>query len=307
MEAPERAAHVEGIVMSLSQAPLPVEKPKTPAEKPSPGACDAHLHMLAQSDDFPLWSGRAEDPGPGSLDDWLDRFRLHLDVLGIERGVIVHSIFYGTDNAVTVAALDKLGRDRFRAVGLVDDDATDADLDALVDAGIVGVRLNYVHRGVLSFEGVAAMAPRLAERGLHVQMLMNADKHMADLAGAVVDLGVSVVFDHIGWPDLAAGVDEPGFEMLRRLLDEGKCWIKLSGIYRLCGAPYEASDAAVAALVDANPERCLWGSDWPHIMLADAAMPDAGELLDALHRVVTDTETRQRILVDNPAGLYGFG
>jgi len=292
--------------MSPPVAPLPLDRPSAPKEPPPPGACDAHVHMLARSDDFPLWDGRVEDPGAGDMDAWLERYRIHLETLGLSRGVIVHSIFYGTDNRVTAAAIEALGRDDFRAIGLVDDAASDADLDRLADQGFVGIRLNYVHQSVLSFEGVRAMAPRLSERGLHVQMLVNADKHMADLADAVVELGVPVVFDHIGWPDLAAGIDEPGFQALCRLLAEGKCWVKLTGLYRVADAPYEASDAAVAALVAANPERCVWGSDWPHIMLADAKMPDAGRLLDAFHRVVTDTETRRRIFVDNPAGLYGF-
>ena len=130
---------------------------------------------------------------------------------------------------------------------------------------------------------------------------------MAELAPRVRALPVDVVFDHLGWPDLSLGVDEPGFAGLCRLLAAGDCWVKLSGVYRLAAAPFEAADAAEAALVAANPERCLWGSDWPHLMLGDAAMPDAGALLDAFHRAVPDAADRQRILVDNAARLYGFG
>ena len=115
-----------------------------------------------------------------------------------------------------------------------------------------------------------------------------------------------VGFDHIAWPDLAAGLDEPGFARLLRLLAEGNAWTKLSGIYRLDGAPHRRTDEHVAALVAANPERCLWGSDWPHIMLGEATIPDAGRLLDSFHRVVTDDATRRLILAENPARLYGF-
>ena len=287
-------------------APLPADPPSPPAVPPPPGACDTHAHMVDASGRFPLWSGRVEDPGAGDFDTWLDRYRRHLSALGLSRGVIVHSILHGAENRVTAAAVAALGRENFRGTGLVGDDATEAVLDSLAEAGLVGVRLNYVHGGLLSVAGVTAMAPRLAARGLHVQMLMHAHQHMAEIAETLAGLPVPVVFDHVGWPDLAAGPAEPGFALLCRLLAEGRCWVKLSGVYRLCRAPYEAADAAVAALVAANPERCLWGSDWPHLMLADAAMPDAGHLLDAFHRVVPNTATRHRILVDNPATLYGF-
>ena len=194
-----------------------------PAPRPSPqgvvlppGACDTHVHMLADDARFPLWQGRVEDPAPGRLEDWVGRLRLHLDTLGLQRVVVVHSILYGGDNAVTLAALQALG-DRARGIGLVTDDANEADLDALAQAGIVGIRLNYVHGGILTWAGVKRLAPMLAERGMHVQMLMNAHRHMAELAEDVRRMPVPVVFDHIGWPDLAAGVAEPGFAALARV------------------------------------------------------------------------------------------
>lgn len=287
-------------------APLPAARPSDPTRKAPSGACDAHVHMVAGPDVFDLWEGRVEDPGAGSFEAWLDLYRTHLDVLGIDRGIIVHSILYGTDNSVTAATVEALGRGRFKGIGLVPDGSPASALDGLLDKGIVGVRLNYVHGGVLTFDGVTQLAPALHERGMHIQMLMNAHKHMDELADGVRAMPVDVVFDHIGWPDLAAGPGEPGFDLLCQLLAEGACWVKLSGLYRLCDAPYDRADAAVEALVKANPERCLWGSDWPHLMLADATMPDAGELLDAFYRAVPATHDQQRILVDNPARLYGF-
>lgn len=289
------------------KAQMPVAEPAAPDRALPAGACDAHIHMVAGPGEFPLWDGRVEDPAPGTLfEDWIGLYERHMAALGIDRVVVVHSILYGADNAVTKAAVARLGRDRARGIGLVDDRASEADLDALAEAGLCGVRLNYVHGGVLSWGGVTAMADRLKARGMHVQMLMNAHRHMAELEDGVRAMPVPVVFDHIGWPDVAAGPDEPGFRRLCALLADGKAFVKLSGLYRLADAPYEATDALVAALVRANPERCLWGSDWPHLMLADAKMPDAGALLNAFLRVVTDDETRRRILVDNPARLYGF-
>ncbi len=292
--------------MSMPVSQPPIDPPSSPAAALPDGACDTHFHMLAGPADFPLWESRAEDPAPGrDFDAWLDTYRTHAATLGLTRGVVVHSILYGTDNRITLEAARRLGPGT-RAICLVTDEATDGDLDLLADNACTGIRLNYVHGGVLSWEGVRAMAPRLAARGLHVQMLMNAHKHMAEIADDVAKLPVPVVFDHIGWPDLAAGPAEPGFQALCRLLADGHAWVKLSGIYRLCPAPYDAADAHVAALVAANPERCLWGSDWPHIMLADAQTPDSGALLHAFLRAVPDAATQKRILVDNPAGLYGF-
>lgn len=291
----------------LPCAEMPPERPAPPAREAPPGACDTHVHMLAAADEFALWPSRVEDPPPGlTLAECLARYRTQMAVLGVDRTVIVHSILYGSDHAVTLAAMDALGRERTRAVGLVEDEVDDVVLDALRAEGVMGVRLNYVHGGILSFEGVKALAPRLAARDMHVQMLINAHQHMAELAEEIRDLPVPVVFDHLGWPDLREGAEEMGFRMLCDLVADGHAWVKLSGLYRFCDAPYEAADDAVASLIATNSERCLWGSDWPHVMLGEAKMPDTGVLLDAFDRVVGDEATRRRILVDNPAALYEF-
>lgn len=291
--------------MTLPHA-LPPRPALAPATRAPAGAVDAHVHMLAAPDQYPLYDGRVEDPAPGlDFDAYLAALRAQMDTLGMERTVIVQSIFYGADNRVTEAAVAALGN-AARGIGLVTDSATEAELDHFVTARLSGVRLNYVHGGVLSWAGVRAMAPRLAARGLHVQMLLNAHRHMDELAEDMAAMPVPVVLDHIGWPNLAAGTDEPGFQRLLRLVGDGHVWVKLSGVYRLCDAPYGAADKHVAALLAANPERCLWGSDWPHIMLADAGQPDGGTLLDAFDRVCPDGATRQRVLMDNPVALYGF-
>ena len=140
----------------------------------------------------------------------------------------------------------------------------------------------------------------------HVQMLMNAYNHMEQLEAGAKALPVDLVFDHIGWPDVPAGPDEPGFQRLLRLLDTGRVWVKLSALYRFSKSPFNDTDPLVAALVKANPDRCLWGSDWPHLMLADATMPTAGALLDTFHRVVTSLEDRQKILVTNAQNLFNY-
>lgn len=290
----------------MDVATPPISPPSSPSWRPGPGGCDAHAHMVAGPEERPLWEGRVEDPAPGTLDGWLNMYRLQLDTLGLTRGVLVQSILYGDDNGVIAEAIARLGRENFRGVAVVTDEVDDAKLDALAEAGFKGIRLNYVHGGRLTWGGAAAMADRLRDRGMHIQALIRADAHMAEIADDVRRLPVPVVFDHIAWPDLSKGVDEPGFALLRRLLAEGHAWVKLSGVFRLCSAPYEQADAAVAALAEANPERCLWGSDWPHLMLGDAVTPDSGALFEALLRAVPGDAQRERILVGNPAALYGF-
>jgi predicted TIM-barrel fold metal-dependent hydrolase len=284
----------------MPPAPIP------PQTRAPAGACDAHVHLLAGPGEYPLWDGRAETPAPGpDFEGWLALYRAHLANLGCTRGVIVHSILYGADNSVTVEAVRRMGKG-FCGVGLLPDGAGDEALDHFVDWNMVAVRLNYVHGGVLTWDGAKAMAPALAERDLHIQMLAHADRHVEDLAEDIRALPVDVVFDHIGWPADGLTTEAPGFRALLALLAEGHIWVKLSALYRLCDAPYDRCDALVAALVQTNPDRCLWGSDWPHLMLADAKMPVGAELLNAFHRVVTDDDTRHRILVGNPARLFRF-
>lgn len=292
------------MTLPRSAPPLTAAAPRRRAPM---GACDTHIHMLGGPADGPRWPDRVEDPAEDwDFDAYLAAYRTQMETLGIDRTIVVQSIVYGTDNSLVARAIDRLGRDRARGIGLVPDGATDAQLDALGPQGIVGVRLNYVHGGVLTWDGVEVMAPRLADRGLHVQMLVQADRHMAALAPRIAAMPVPVVLDHFAWPDVAAGLDEPGFRALLGLLETGKVHVKLSAPYRLVQAPFDMLDGHGRALVSANPERCLWGSDWPQIMLGGATRLDGGAALEAFDRVCPDDATRRAVLVDNPARLYGF-
>ncbi|MCH2166206.1 MAG: amidohydrolase family protein [Oceanicola sp.] len=285
---------------------LPIDPPTAPEHPLPQGACDAHLHMLAKEAAFPLWEGRVEDPAEGSLQEWVARQRRHGATLGLGRTVVVHSILYGADNAVTLAAVAALGKDRARGIGLVRDGADPSELDALAAAGVMGIRLNYVHGGVLSWAGAKALAPALAARGMHIQMLLHTHQHMTEIADDLRDLPVPVCFDHMGWPDVSLGVDDPGFQTLCALLKDGLAWVKLSGAYRLARTPATV-DPFAKALLDANDTRCVWGSDWPHIMLADAEQPDSGALLTQLIAWCGGSADRlHRVLVSNPEALYGF-
>ncbi len=278
----------------------------TPPKNKTPvGAVDTHIHMLGGMDEFQLWENRVEDPAEGiDMDGFITRYKAQMETLCISRTVVVHSIIYGADNAVTIEAVRRLGANA-RGIGLLKDGATEAEVETLARANIKGVRLNYVHGGVLSWDGTKALAPMLADRGMHIQMLINTDKHMLELADDIRACPVPVVLDHIGWPDIAQGPEEKGFQTLCDLMREGHVYTKLSGLYRLAQDPYTPTDPFVAALLDTNPARCLWGSDFPYIMLADAKMPDAGVLLDAFMRVVPQ-QFHQQVLVQNPELLYGF-
>lgn len=284
-----------------------MDKPTTnaPALQPTPpsaplpeNACDAHVHLIG--DDFALWDGRVENPPAGTLDTWLDRYRTHLGILGCTRGVIVQSILYGGDNSITIAATRRLG-DNFRAVCLISDDATQPDIRALADWNCKAVRLNYVHGGLLSWEGMKRLAPILADHGLHVEMLAHSHLHLEELAPQMPSLPVQIVFDHCAWPDPALGLTE-GHKALERLLADGHAWTKLSATYRHTPEPQEL----IQKLSQANPDRILWGSDWPHLMLNGVPMPDAGQQLNILLDAIPDTATRQKLFADNPATLYGF-
>ncbi|MCL3883513.1 amidohydrolase family protein [Marivita sp. GX14005] len=275
--------------------PLMPEKPNAPLPE---HACDAHVHLIGN--DFPLWEGRAENPPPGTLDTWLDHYRTHLGVLGCTRGVIVHSILYGGDNTITLEAVRRMGED-FRAVCLISDAATEAEIAALAEQGCKAVRLNYVHGGLLSWDGMKRLAPMLAAHGLHVEMLAHAHLHLEELAPQVPDLPVKIVFDHCAWPDPGLGVTD-GQKALERLLAAGHAWTKLSATYRHTPEPH----ALLQRLAAANPDRILWGSDWPHLMLNGVPMPDAGVQLNILLDAIPDSATRQKLFADNPATLYGF-
>ncbi|MFL4470657.1 amidohydrolase [Tateyamaria armeniaca] len=196
------------------------------------GAWDAHVHLLG-GPQHSLSPTRVQNPAPGyDFDDWLAMYRAHLAALGCSKGLIVHTILYGGDNTVTLDAVRAMG-DGFKGVGLLPDGAGPKDIKAFAQAGIVAVRLNYVHGGLLSWDGARAMAPMLADQGMHIQILIHADKHIEQIADDIRALPVPVVIDHCGWPtDMA--VDTPAIDTLCALLSEGHVYVKLSAPYRFC-------------------------------------------------------------------------
>lgn len=284
----------------------PEPDPQPPQRVPPPGACDCHAHVFGEPENYPYMPARPYTPAPGTLSDYLARYRRMHAALGISRGVLVHSNIHGTDNRVTLDALAHLGSG-YRGIALVDADATAPALRALAAAGMRGMRLNLEFPARLTLDGVEQMADRLAEVGWHVQVLLDLH-HLPEVVDRLVALPVPVVIDHHARWTVGSRADGAAGRTLLRLLGEGRLWVKVSAPYRLSRAWPHYADALpiTRALIRANPEQVVWGSDWPHPAL-DHQMPRDGDLLDQLAAAIDDDATWQRVLADNPARLYGFG
>jgi predicted TIM-barrel fold metal-dependent hydrolase len=228
--------------------------------------------------------------------------------LGTERAVVVNPSTYGTDNACTLDALAVLGPTA-RGIAVVDVDVADAELKKMSALGVVGIRVNFVTPqswGTTTFEMLETLSRRVTTVGWHVQVFMQGAQIVAG-RDVLARLPTTVVIDHLGRVPQPAGTNDPAFDAIRRLLDSGRAWIKLSGAYMdsVTGAPAYSDVTAVArGFVTAAPERVVWGSDWPHTT-ATGPIDDA-RLLDLLAVWSPDASVRKQILVDNPSKLYGF-
>jgi len=285
----------------VSRACLPPRELAQPVAFAVPvGAWDCHIHAIGDPARFPLATDRSYTPALVPIEAYVDR----MDRLGLSYAVLVQPSIYGTDNRAMVDALARYPG-RFRGVAVVGADVPDDALDDLGRRGVRGVRANLLNRGGISLGDAMALAPRLADRGWHLQLQI--DVSSFDAFGAIAALPVDVVVDHFGYMPIGKGVDEPGFRRLLDLAARGRCYVKLSAPYRLTHWRREGFGAMTAlarALVESAPGRLLWGSDWPHTDLCDA-MPDDGGLLSLLADWIPDAATRTRVLVDNPAMLYG--
>jgi 2-pyrone-4,6-dicarboxylate lactonase len=286
----------------------PDAEPRAPGMAMPHGACDCHAHICGPATTYPYSAERIYTPPDATIES----YRYLLSILGVERAVLVQPSVYGVDNRAMLAALQAAGPG-FRGVAVVEPTISARDVEALHRAGIRGVRLNLVDRregrNAVPVEIVRALADRIAPFGWHIEFLVNLDE-APNFSGAIADLAVPVVLGHLGYPRAGAHgwVKAPAFEALLRLLAGGRCWIKLTGPYRISNAadlPYEDVDAVAARLAQAAPGRLIWGSDWPHVMMKKP-MPNDGALCDLLARWIPDAATRSRILVENPMELYGF-
>lgn len=268
--------------------------------------CDTHAHVFGPEQRYPYNPGRAYTPPDAPLEAW---FALHAK-LGIGRGVLVQPSVYGTDNTVMLEAMRTAGN-RLRGVAVVEDDIPDDELEKLDAAGVRGVRVNIVDvkdrkAGTLPLDSLRELAQRIKPLGWHMEFLMHVDE-FPELDRAFADFPVDIVLGHLGYMKTDTGIEDPGFQALLRLAKSGHCWVKLTGPYRISSAPLPYPDvtAFARALLEAAPDQILWGTDWPHVMLK-GTMPNDASLCDLLSDWVPDTSLRSRVLVHNPARLYGF-
>lgn len=274
---------------------------KRPSFTPPKGACDCHAHVIGDPAKYPFTANRSFTPveAPQSA------YRSVLDTLGIERMVVVQPSVYGFDNSCTMAAVAASGIHRCRGVAMIDSATDRKVLRRMDDAGIRAARFITTAKGGASLDHFRAVAELISPLGWHLEMY-TAAAVWRELTPTVKSLPVEVVIDHMGKLPSNASPDDEDFQAILKLLDTGRCWIKLCG-YRNSVAGYPYKDVAPLArrLIAHAPERCVWGSDWPHTNVKNH-MPDDGELLDLLLDWAPDTKVRQQILVYNPAKLYGF-
>jgi predicted TIM-barrel fold metal-dependent hydrolase len=273
---------------------------RRPAFNLPPGTCDAHCHVFGPGDRFPYAPGRTYTPADAPK----EALRALHDQLGIDRAVIVQASCHGTDNA---AMLDCLRSDpkRYRGVAIVDDTFTDAQYRELHDAGVRGVRFNFMPH--LGASADLAMVERVIDRvkgmGWHIVLHLHASV-IIPMTPWIQALPLRFVIDHMGRVPAEAGVEQLPFRTLLDIVKNERCWIKVCGSERISMPPYDKAVAFAAALVKAGGDRVLWGTDFPHPNSTHDA--DEAELVELIPKFAPDAADRRRFLVDNPARLYGF-
>ena len=278
------------------------------------GAIDCHMHIFGDPATYPPAEWRAYDPTPATL----PVYNAEAARMGFSRVVFVQPSAYGTDNRCMMDALKARGASS-RGIAVIDSATKDTELKALAKLGVRGVRLNLVSNGIPDIGAATAQlqetAARVGKLGWHIQIFA-LPSLLAGLAPAIGELGVDVVIDHMGAGDGKLAASRPGFDDLLALLRAGRAWVKVSGANRVsrAGGSFEDAVPVIRALVEANPERAVWGTDWPHIGPHKAGAPervvymghDNRALLRLLGMAVPDQSVIRQVLVDNPARLYGF-
>lgn len=282
----------------------PDHSTSTPKRTPSlvlpAGSCDAHCHVFGPAAVFPYADNRSYTPADAPKEALA---ALH-DRLGVDRAVIVQASCHGTDNR---AMLDAIAwrPEAYRGVAIVDDTFDDKALQQLHEGGVRGVRFNFVrHLGgapdMAVFDRVIA---RIKALGWHVVLHLDA-VDIEPLSGMIHALPVPFVIDHMGRVDTGLGTDQPAFRSLLEMAKRDNCWVKVCGSERISRYPFDAAVPFARALVEASPDRTLWGTDFPHPNLKEPV--DEADLVDLVQRFAPAEEERQRLLVDNPARLYEF-
>ncbi len=280
--------------------PAFLAKRRQPRFKLPPGSCDAHCHVFGPGDKFPYAPDRRYTPEDAPK-EMLAALHAHL---GIERAVIVQASCHGTDNAAMLDAIASHPK-RYRGVAIVDDSFADFEFDRLQHGGVRGVRFNFVKHlgGAPDMSVFNSVIDRIKDRGWHVVLHVDAPS-IIPLSDMMRKLPLPFVIDHMGRVPSAAGVDQKPLKALIELSRLENCWIKVCGSERISLPPYDAAVPIAHALVEVSPNRVLWGTDFPHPNATHEA--DEADLVDLVPKFAPDATAQHRLLVDNPAKLYGF-
>jgi 2-pyrone-4,6-dicarboxylate lactonase len=276
--------------------------PVKPSYKPPPGACDAHFHVFGPANKFPYAPNRTFTPHDAPKEKLFELHRL----LGFERGLFVHSSCHGSDHSVLLDML-AAANGRYRGVALLRAETPKPEIERLHAAGVCGVRFHFFsHLGSPTPpDDIRTVIRAVAPLGWHIAIHVGG-QGVLDYYDFIASIDAPVVIDHIGRIEVDEGPDGKAFTALRRLLDRGNVWVKLSGLDRISkqSPPYRDAVPFARCLAEQAPQRVVWGSDWPHPN--HTAVPNDGMLVDRIPDIATDAKTRQLMLVENPAKLFGW-
>lgn len=287
--------------MKSCMAPDPnTRKPRFAAPA---GACDAHCHVFGPGNIFPYAPGRKYTPPDAPV----EKLRQLHQILGIDRAVLVQASCHGTDNQAVLAAISSSGG-AYRGVANVDETFGEQDLIALHEGGIRGVRFNFVKHlgGVPDLKVLERVVAKIRPLGWHLVLHLDAE-NIPEFEAFFRRLAIPIVIDHMGRAKTADGIDQTSFRLLLDLMRDENFWVKICGSERIssAGPPFTDAVPFARALIDVAPDRILWGTDWPHPNIA-RHMPNDGDLVDLIPLFTSDPGLQKRILVENPARLYGF-
>lgn len=289
----------------MSEHGIVASPPPPPARVPKKGApsktADTHFHIFESTERYPLSPQRMYDPALSTVED----YREMADTIGIERMVVVQASIYGTDNRCLLDSIGRLGATNARGIAVVDQSVTLEQLKAMDERGVRGIRFNAI-TGRTPIEWLPSLAKMIQPLGWHIQLWTNSERLM-QIGSILDDVPLPIVLDHMGQFPAAEGLNGVQFQNILRLMKDDRFWIKLVG-YRVSKdlpAFQDIRDAA-KALVSAAPQRCLWGTDWPHIYLEGRPMPNTTDLFETVESWLSPAEA-ELVFVQNPERLYRFG
>ncbi|MCC5808732.1 MAG: amidohydrolase family protein [Ectothiorhodospiraceae bacterium] len=288
--------------------PGPVSSPRRPTNALPARSCDTHAHVFGPSDVYPFHPDRSYTP-PDALKS---TYIALLKQLGFERAVLVQPSVYGTDNRLLHDALESGQREddgiEWRGIAVLDSEVDDSTLEQLHAVGVRGARINLLFRGGVNFDVADELARRIEPLGWHIQFLVDITT-IPDFAKRLSTLPVPSVIDHMGHFPAPRGADEPALRELLAVMRENRTWVKLSGPNRISShdfAPFHDAGQIARTFAETHPDKLVFGTDWPHVQIP-TSMPDDGDLVDELFRWLDhDNTLLNRVLVANPARLYGF-